>query len=194
MSAVGVLALQGGFEAHAATLRSLGHTVIYVRTPEDLLRADGLILPGGESTAQLRLIDRFGLESAMRGFHASGKPILATCAGLILAARKVTSPLQESFGFIDVTVERNSYGAQLESSEAWSDDGRYPLVLIRAPRIIARSKAVEVLATLNRSPVLVRQRNVTGATFHPELAADPSIHRMVFGTAREGRVALAMVS
>jgi 5'-phosphate synthase pdxT subunit len=175
--AVGVLALQGGFGAHAAMLASLGARPFLVRDPAALRRADALVLPGGESTVQLRLIARAGLDEHLMAFVASGRPVLATCAGLILAAARVTSPEQRSFGWLDVAVARNAWGRQVASFEAVSDDGALPLVFIRAPRITEAGPDVEVLARFRGEPVLVRQGNVTGATFHPELTADASVHR-----------------
>ncbi len=176
---VGVLALQGGFDAHVARARELGHETRAVRVPGDLAGLDGLVLPGGESTTMLRLLDE--LEAALDAFVRAGHPVLATCAGLVLAARTVTDPAQRSFGWIDVAVARNAWGRQVESFEAKADDTGEPLVFIRAPRITARGRDVEVLATFDGEPVLVRQANVYGATFHPELTEDRRIHRRVFG-------------
>ncbi|APR80211.1 Pyridoxine biosynthesis glutamine amidotransferase, glutaminase subunit protein [Minicystis rosea] len=178
---IGVLAVQGGFAAHARALRDIGHEAVEVRTPEDLETITGLIFPGGESTVHLKLIDRFGLDGPLRAFAAAGNPILATCAGLILAARRVRSPEQPSFGFLDVEVDRNAYGRQRDSFEATDDSGRYSMVLIRAPRIVAVDPTVRVLATFRGEPVLVRQGQITGATFHPELTDDRTLHREVFG-------------
>ncbi len=180
MSTVGVLALQGGFALHRKPLEALGHSVVEVRTAEELQRVDGLVLPGGESTAMLRLIARGGLEGPLRSFAASGKPVLATCAGLILAAKKVIGPEQPSLGFLDVCVARNAWGRQLDSFEGTADGGGVPLVFIRAPRIVEWGSAVKVLATLEGEPVLVRQGNVTGATFHPELTDRLDVHRAIF--------------
>jgi pyridoxal 5'-phosphate synthase pdxT subunit len=174
---IGVLALQGAFDAHARALERLGHETRRVRAPRDLEGLDGLVLPGGESTVQLRLLERFGLRDAVDAFVASGAPVLATCAGLILAAREVTNPAQPSFGWLDVSVARNAWGRQVESFEAVDDSGQLPLVLIRAPRITRVGEGVEVLATLRGEPVLVRQANVTGATFHPELTERLDVHR-----------------
>lgn len=153
----GVLAVQGGFQAH---LRSLGADAIEVRTPDELSRIDSLVLPGGESTTQHRLIELGGLREPLERFVRSGRPVLATCAGLILCAR---------YGWLDVTVTRNAYGRQVDSFEALDDSGTRKLIFIRAPRIDRVGPQVEVLATLKGSPVLVRQRNVTGACYHPEL-------------------------
>ncbi len=206
MGRIGIVALQGGFAAHARALADLGHDAIEVRAEADLDGLDGLILPGGESTAQLRLIDRHGLGRGLQEFAASGRPILATCAGLILAARHVTAPAQRSFGWIDATVARNAWGRQVDSFEATADElslsapsdapafagsscaathsaeaGPLPLVLIRAPRIVQTGSKVDVLATLGGEPILIRQGNVTGATFHPELTPDRRVHRAAFG-------------
>ncbi len=179
--AVGVLALQGGFAMHAAALKALGHDVVEVRTAAELDAVDGLVFPGGESTTQLRLIARHDLRPALERFAASGKPMLATCAGLILVAKKVIGPEQESLGLLDVCVARNAWGRQLDSFEGTADDQVLPLVFIRAPRIVEREPGVEVLATLDGEPVLVKQGNLTAATFHPELTASLQVHRQVFG-------------
>jgi 5'-phosphate synthase pdxT subunit len=182
MSAIGVLALQGGFAAHVERLAALGHAAFEVRTAADVERAGGLVLPGGESSAQLLLIERFGLEGAIRAFAKSERPVLATCAGAILAATGVTSPRQASFALIDIDVERNAYGRQRESFEAIADgSSRLSLIFIRAPRITRVGPGVEVLATLKGEPILVRQGKVTAATFHPELTSDSRVHRAVFG-------------
>ncbi len=158
----GVLALQGGFGAH---LRTLGSAGIEVRTPRDLEQVEALVLPGGESTTQTRLIELGGLFAPLETFVRSGKPVFATCAGLILCAR---------YGWLDVTVRRNAYGRQVDSFEALDDSGTRRLVFIRAPRIERVGASVEVLATLRGEPVLVRQGNVTGACYHPELCDLPS--------------------
>ena len=178
---IGVLALQGGFALHLRMLEALGHRAIEVRDAAQLDTVDGLVLPGGESTTQLRLIARSGLRPSLERFAATGKPILATCAGLILVAKKVVGPEQESLGLLDVSVARNAWGRQLDSFEGTADDSALPLVFIRAPRIVERAASVEVLATLDAEPVLVRQRNITGATFHPELTDSLQVHREVFG-------------
>jgi len=190
MARIGVLSLQGGFAAHARALADLGHRPIEVRAQADLDGLEGLVLPGGESTTQLRLIDRHGLGSELSHFAASGRPILATCAGLILAAARVTTPEQPSFGWIDATVSRNAWGRQLDSFEATTEElslsgpgerAPLPLVFIRAPRILQAGAQVQVLASLRGEPILIRQRNVTGATFHPELTPDRRVHRAAFG-------------
>lgn len=178
---IGVLALQGGFALHARALVALGHEVLEVRTPEAFHALDGLVLPGGESTTQLRLMARHAVRPAIEHLAASGKPVLATCAGLILAAKEVIDPEQESLGLLDVKVARNAWGRQLDSFEGTADETGVPLVFIRAPRIVSHAPSVDVLAALNGEPVLIRQRNVTGATFHPELTQSFEVHRQVFG-------------
>jgi 5'-phosphate synthase pdxT subunit len=180
---IGILALQGAYASHARPLAVLGHEAVYVRAAAEFEGIDGLILPGGESSVHLSLIERFGLEGAILAMARAGKPILGTCAGLILLACEVTSPSQQSFGLLDVTVARNAYGRQLASFESVADETRLPLVFIRAPRITRCGAAVEVLATHEGQPIWVRQDNVTGASFHPELTSDVRVHRSVFGDA-----------
>ncbi len=187
-----MLAVQGGFAAHARVLGALGHAVREVRGPRDLAGLAGLVLPGGESTTQLRLLGVLGLDEPLVAFAASGRPILAPCAGLILVAARVSPPEQRSLGLVDVTVERNAWGTQRDSFEGTDDTGRHPLVFIRAPRIASVGPSVEVLATLAGEAVLVRQGNVTGATFHPELTADRGVHRDVFGEPRASGVEAAV--
>jgi 5'-phosphate synthase pdxT subunit len=181
---IGVLALQGGFAAHAAALAAAGDHPVMVRDGAALAGLDGLVLPGGESTTMLALIARFGLRPPLDHFVATGKPVLATCAGLILAARQVSHPAQPSFAWLDVAVARNGWGRQRASFQATADDERaLPLVFIRAPRIIAVGAQAEVLVRVSGEPVMVRERNVTGATFHPELTGDGRVHRAVFHAA-----------
>ncbi|MCO5165573.1 MAG: pyridoxal 5'-phosphate synthase glutaminase subunit PdxT [Planctomycetes bacterium] len=189
MARVGVLALQGAFAAHARALARLGHDAVLVRRPPDLDGLEGLVLPGGESTTQLRLLDHLGLVPALERLRLGGVPVLATCAGLILLARRVTGPAQPSLGWLDVDVARNAWGRQLESFEAAADPPRddLPLVLIRAPRVTAVGEDVEVLAAYAGEPVLVRQGAVTGATFHPELTDRLDVHREVFGAVTPAR-------
>lgn len=179
MACVGVLALQGGFAAHGRALREAGLEAQEIRDARGLAAVGGLVLPGGESTTQLRLIERHGLADALEAFVASGRPVLATCAGLILAARQVR-PVQRSFGWLDVEVERNAYGRQLDSFEDVADGDGCPLVFIRAPRITAVAGSVAVLARWRGDPVLVRAGAVTGATFHPELTRDRWVQRLAF--------------
>jgi 5'-phosphate synthase pdxT subunit len=176
---VGVLALQGGFAAHARAVSELGHEATLVRSVRDLHGVRALVLPGGESTVMLDLLSRDpALERALIELVREGAPVLATCAGLILIARRVHDPEQRSLAWIDVEVRRNARGRQLHSSEARDDDDRLSLVSIRAPRITSVGENVEVLATLDREPVLVRQGHIVAATFHPELTTDLSVHAL----------------
>jgi 5'-phosphate synthase pdxT subunit len=185
MPRVGVLAIQGDFAAHAASLRDAGAKVQEVRKAAELRQVDGLVLPGGESTTLLKFIlnPEFGYIDAFREFHRAGKPMLATCAGLILLAREVSNPPQFSFGFIDVGVERNAYGRQRESFEAVGEGCLHgkaeplKMVFIRAPRIVRMGPDVEPLATWQGEPVMARQGPVLGATFHPELTGELTVHR-----------------
>lgn len=184
MARVGVLALQGGFAPHLAALFALGHQALPVRTAAELDSVEGLVLPGGESTTQLRLIERFGLEAAVRALFARGAPVLATCAGLILCAGEVTGPRQPGLGLLDVAVARNAWGRQVDSFEATVPEGEFaglPLVFIRAPRIVRVGQSARVLLRFGDEPVLLRQGGLWAATFHPELTCDLRIHRQVFG-------------
>jgi pyridoxal 5'-phosphate synthase pdxT subunit len=171
---VGVLALQGDFEAHSRTLRQLGAEPREVRTPADMEGLDALVIPGGESTTIGKMIDSAGLESALRSHHAAGRPILGTCAGLIVCDA-------EHLGFIDATAKRNAFGRQLQSFEADLEidgAGDEPLraVFIRAPWVERWGPEVEVLASYDDRPVAIRQGNVLACAFHPELTDDPRFH------------------
>jgi 5'-phosphate synthase pdxT subunit len=180
---IGVLALQGDFHAHGAALERGGVQSVPVRKPEELAGLDGLIVPGGESTTLLKLMNEWGFVPALREFHASGRPIFGTCAGLILLASEVENPRQPSLGFIDATVERNAYGRQRESFEERGEatlDGRaipIEMVFIRAPRIRRLGPRVDVLATRGGEPVMAREDDILVATFHPELTDDLTVHR-----------------
>ena len=179
---IGVLALQGDFDRHAKALARCGVEVVEVRKPAELADVDGLIIPGGESTTLLKLMEAWGFVPALEKFHAEGRPIFGTCAGLILLARDVDNPRQFSLDFIDLGVERNAYGRQRESFEARgtaSLDGHptpVEMVFIRAPRIRRVGAGVETLATYRDEAVLARQGSVLVATFHPELTDDRTIH------------------
>ena len=178
--AVGVLALQGDFAAHLRVLRGLGTEAREVRRLADLNGLRALVLPGGESTALLKLMEGAPWLDELRTFQASGGALLGTCAGAILLAREV-SPAQPSLGLLDAVVERNGYGRQADSFEGELDapsfDGPVRGVFIRAPRLMATGPAVEVLARWRGEPVLVREGRVFAATFHPEMAADDRLHR-----------------
>lgn len=176
MTAIGILALQGGFAAHARAVADVGGDPRLVRAAGDLAEIRALILPGGESTTILKLLERHDLAAPLDAFVRSGRPVLATCAGLILAAAHVTRPAQKSFGWLPISVARNAWGRQVESFEATDDSGALPLVFIRAPRIVEVSPAISVLATFRGEAVAVRAGAVTGLTFHPELGGDRRFH------------------
>ena len=177
---IGVLALQGDFAAHAAVLRSLGADVREVRRTRDLDGLSGLVLPGGESTTLLKLMEDEPWPSFLRRFHRDGGVLLGTCAGAILLAREV-SPAQVSLGLLDTAVERNAYGRQVDSFEvrlaAPALGGPVAGVFIRAPRFRDWGPEVEVLARLGDEPVALRQGRVLAATFHPELTGSAALHR-----------------
>jgi len=191
MKGIAVLALQGGFAAHGRKLAEIGLESFEARKPEELEEAAGLVLPGGESTTLWKFFESAPWEDAIRGFAASGRPVLGTCAGAIVLAREVTNPAQKGLGVLDVAVERNAYGRQVDSFvgevEAPSLGGELPAVFIRAPKIRRVGDGVEVLATREGEPVLVRQGNVVAATFHPELTADTKVHELAFAAVRAAR-------
>jgi 5'-phosphate synthase pdxT subunit len=182
MVRVGVLGLQGGFEAHAKALRRLGVDSADVRRCEQLRSLEGLILPGGETTTLLNLMRDEDWFDALRRFHVGGGWLLGTCAGAILLAREVTDPVQPSLGLLDATVRRNAYGPQVDSFETKLElvgsTVVLPAVFIRAPRFVSLGSEVEVLATFDGEPVLVRQGRVFAATYHPELTDDLWLHRL----------------
>ena len=175
---IGVLALQGDFDAHRRRLEELGATVTLVRKAEDFDGIDGLVIPGGESTTFLKLLPKELLERLRDFVHT--KPTFGTCAGAIMLAKHVTNPDQPGLNALDITVERNAYGRQIDSTilEAQTKLGDAPLemVFIRAPRIRQIGEGVEVLAERDGYPVLVRKGSVMAATFHPELSDDPRVH------------------
>jgi 5'-phosphate synthase pdxT subunit len=178
---IGVLALQGAYEAHAVTLRSLGATPKLVRLPADLEELDGLIMPGGESTTMLKFLERNNFFDILKSFVRT-TPTFGTCAGVILLAKDVTNPVQKSLEALDVTVERNAYGRQIDSAilnaESKLPGGALEMVFIRAPRITRVGANVETLATREDHPVLVRQDHILAATFHPELGHDTRVHQL----------------
>jgi pyridoxal 5'-phosphate synthase pdxT subunit len=185
---IGVLALQGDFAAHARALESAGARAMFVRTPEELAQVDGLIIPGGESSTFLKFLERGGLLADLKKFVAH-KPTLGTCAGCILLATDVRNPAQDSLHALDVTVERNAYGRQIDSAiviaETSLPGGPLEMVYIRAPKIDRVGAGVEVLASREGSPVLVRQKNILAATFHPELSHDNRVHELFVDMVRE---------
>jgi pyridoxal 5'-phosphate synthase pdxT subunit len=176
---IGVLAVQGNFREHAAALRRLGAEAVEVRLPEQLTDIDGLVIPGGESTAIGRLVRLYGLEEAIRSF---ARPVFGTCAGMIVLAREAVDgvPDQLLLGEIDISVRRNGYGRQVRSFEADVDlaGDEKPLrgVFIRAPRVVEAGPMVETLAELDGEPVLLREGRILVAAFHPELTDDLRVH------------------
>jgi len=172
-------------------LSSMGIDSFEARRPEDLDRALGLVLPGGESTTMWKFFESSPWESALRRFAQSGRPLLGTCAGAILLARDVSNPPQKGLGLLDIGVERNAYGRQVDSFVGEVDapalGGALPAVFIRAPRIRRVGKGVEVLATHSGEPVLVQKGNILAATFHPELTGDTRVHRLAFRESRPRR-------
>ena len=182
---VGVLALQGGFEAHARVLEALGATPKQVRTPKDLAGVDGLIIPGGESTVMSLGLEREGLVEPLRELIAEGTPTLGTCAGMIMLDRS-------HLGLLDVDVERNAFGRQLASFETDLDipelggNGK-PLraVFIRAPRLNEATDRVEVLAEVDGHPVAIRQDDILAVSFHPELTDDTRVHAWLVDRIRQ---------
>lgn len=180
--AIGVLAIQGDFAAHARMLGRVGVQAVEVRCADDLEAIDGLIIPGGESTTILKLITEGDLGPGIAAFARNGKPIFGTCAGAILMAREVSNPRQASLGLIDIEIERNGYGRQVDSfiaqSETTIEGGALEAVFIRAPRIRRVGSNVEVIASIDDEAVLVREGSVLAATFHPELTEDQRVHRL----------------
>ena len=188
---VGVLALQGAFEAHQHVLRDLGVESAQVRTPSDLESVDALVMPGGESTTMSHLLQTSGLFNSIDARLKQGMPVFGTCAGMILLAKGVLDGRsdQRSFGAIDIDVKRNAYGRQIDSFETdISIDGMvedFHAVFIRAPQIARLGDDVTVLARHNQDVVLARQDSVMVASFHPELTSDSRIHSMFIGLLQE---------
>ena len=180
MALVGVLAIQGDFEAHANVLRALGARTREVRTASDLDGLDALVIPGGESSTMTLGIERDGLAEPLRDMVSAGTPVLGTCAGMIMLDRS-------HLGLLDVTCERNAFGRQVHSFEADLElpgfDGPVRGVFIRAPRVTERGAAVEVLAELDGHPVAVRQGNILAVAFHPETTGDTRLHEWLLGHA-----------
>jgi 5'-phosphate synthase pdxT subunit len=177
---IGILAIQGDYAAHAEALSQSGAIPIEVRKREELEGLDGLILPGGESSTMLKFLERRHLFDDLKEF-CKRHPVFGTCAGTILLAREVRNPEQKSLGVLDAVVERNAYGRQIDSSILFSDSKlsgeKLEMVFIRAPRILETGPEVEVLATRDGNPTLVRQGRLMAATFHPELTADRRVHK-----------------
>ena len=189
---VGVLALQGSFALHAAVLRRLGIEAVEVRRAAGLAGLDGLIIPGGESSTMLKFLLEEDLFDPLLAFHRAGGALYGTCAGAILLARTVENPAQQSLGVLDIEIQRNGYGRQLEShvgacscSELGEPD--LPLVMIRGPVISETGPRVEVLAEWRGQPAFVREGRVLATTFHPELTDDTRIHAYFVEIAAEAR-------
>lgn len=202
---VGVLAFQGDFAKHLDLLANMGRRAVAVRSTEDLGAISGLVIPGGESTTIGMLMERFDLLPAVRQRIVEGMPVLGTCAGAILLARDIIGSDQPRLGLMDVSIERNAYGRQIESFEANIDLPRLAsteqhaftpttaggveaptksvqVVFIRAPVITDVGEDVEVIARFEGNPVVVRQKNMLAATFHPELSGESALHRMLFSS------------
>ena len=184
---IGVLALQGDFDAHRRRLEQLGAKAALVKKPEEFDDLDGLIIPGGESSTFLKLLGEEGL-AKLKSF-VSAKPAFGTCAGAILLATDVENPKQTGLGALDITVRRNAYGRQIDSSIR---EGKFlnepiEMVFIRAPKIERVGGGVEVIATEGKDPVLVRKGRTLAATFHPELSDDPRIHEYFLDLVRSGK-------
>ena len=187
---IGVLAIQGDYEAHRSRLEELGTKVILVRKPEQLDAIDAIVIPGGESSTFLNFLAERGFLEKLREFVRT-KPAFGTCAGAILLAKEVENPPQLSLGVMDIRVRRNAYGRQVNSSirQAATKLGEQPLemVFIRAPKIVGAGKDVEVLATESGDPVLVRQGKLMAATFHPELSPDTRVHQEFLKLVENGK-------
>jgi 5'-phosphate synthase pdxT subunit len=186
---IGVLAIQGDYEAHKARLEQLGADVSLVRKPEQLDSVDAIVIPGGESSTFLNFLSERGFLNKLRDF-VQANPTFGTCAGAILLAAEVENPPQPSLQALDIRIRRNAYGRQIDSSiqEAATTLGQKPLemVFIRAPRIMATGPHVEVLASHNGDPVLVRQGKIMAATFHPELSCDTRVHQEFLKLVKNG--------
>jgi pyridoxal 5'-phosphate synthase pdxT subunit len=187
---IGVLAIQGDYEAHGRMLERLGVEPVFVRTPADLEGIRGLILPGGESSTHMKLLTEEGLLEPLKQFAKDGGAFFGTCAGAILLAREVHNPDQASLGLLDASVLRNGYGRQLASDVHFGGskvkDEPIEMVFIRAPIIESVGKGVRVLAEYEGHPVLVEQGRVMAATFHPELTEDTTIHERFLKLAKNG--------
>ena len=189
--AIGVVALQGAVREHLERLRRMGAEAREVRTPQQLEGADAVILPGGESTTLGKLMQRIGLDRALAEFAAAGKPILGTCAGMILLARAVEGSQQPLLGLMDIVVRRNAFGRQVDSFEhdldiAGFNGAKFRGVFIRAPYIVEAGPQVEILARVNGHGVLARQGGLLAAAFHPELTDDPRLHKLFVEMAEAG--------
>jgi len=192
---IGVLALQGDFDAHRRRLEELGAQVVLVKKPEQLDEIDGLVIPGGESGTFLKLLGEAGFEKLEQFVRL--KPTFGTCAGAILLAREVENPTQAGLGALNIRIRRNAYGRQIDSSirhgkflrdlHGHQQDSPLEMVFIRAPKISHVGEGVEVLATEGSDPVAVRQGRAMAATFHPELSEDTRIHQAFLDLVANGK-------
>lgn len=184
---IGVLAVQGDFLEHIQTLQRIGAETKEIKLPEDLDDIDGIILPGGESTTQARLLDVFNLREPLKKKIEEGLPVWGTCAGMILLAKKLVQDKPEPLGLMDITVNRNGYGRQIESFEVKLkikslNDELFPAVFIRAPKIMETGEGVEILGQLeDETIVAVKQKNMLATAFHPELTTDTRFHEYFLG-------------
>ena len=188
---IGIVAIQGDYEAHAKMLDRIGVGHRFVRTPEELKGLDGIILPGGESTTHLKVMTEEGLFEPLKTFGAKGGAVYGTCAGAILLAREVHRPSQASLGLLDASVLRNGYGRQLASDvhlvQTTLREQPIEMVFIRAPILESIGAEVEVLAEFEGHPILVREKNILASTFHPELTNDTTIHEYFVKMAANGK-------
>jgi len=189
---IGVLALQGDVDEHLAAMRRAGADAIPVKNAADLARVDGLIVPGGESTTLMKLLDRFNMAAPVVDRVRAGMPLWGTCMGMIVVARDVAGLDQPSLGLIDITVRRNAFGRQNDSAEVGLPIPAlgappFPAIFIRAPWIERAGAGVEVLAERDGHGVMVREDNVLGTSFHPELTADPRVHAYFLRMVRESQ-------
>jgi 5'-phosphate synthase pdxT subunit len=186
---IGVLGFQGDFYEHVEMLKKMKIDTIVVRKTDDFEKIDGLIIPGGESTTMIKIMKETGMDKTLETYINKGLPTFGTCAGMIVLSKSVSSYNQFALGTIDMEVERNAYGRQVESFE--SDliiegfDSPYKAIFIRAPRIMRVGREVSVMAELNGTPVLVRQGSAMAASFHPELTTDTRVHQLFLEMVRE---------
>ncbi len=187
---IGVLAIQGDYEAHKARLEQLGARVVLVRKPEQLESIDAIVIPGGESSTFLNFLSEQGFLEKLREFVRT-KPTFGTCAGAILLAKDVENPPQSSLGALDIRIRRNAYGRQIDSSirevQTKLEGGPLEMVFIRAPKIVTTGKNVQVLASFGDDPVLIREGNIMAATFHPELSPDTRVHAEFLKLVKNGK-------
>lgn len=188
---IGVSGIQGDFREHKWAIEKLGVETYVVRTPEDLEKVDGLIIPGGESTTMIRIMKRIGLFDALKEKILKGFPVYGTCAGLIVLAKEIENYPQESLGVINIKVRRNAYGRQVDSFDEMVEikgfDRPFKAIFIRAPRVEEWGNEVETLTFLDKHPIMLRQKNVLVTSFHPELTDDTRVHEYFLSMVKEYR-------